>query len=422
MTTLQFCTTATRRQLARVRVLGDTIRRHHPESTFSILLVDDHDRTVGPEPAPLRLLWNEEIGLDPEEIHRLLLIHGPLFPNAIKPFLLEHIVLETGSPVLFLDSAIRLYGPLHDVGQAIADCGVVLTPHALSPYPLDGLGPDDTTILSAGTFNCGMIGVGPKGAAFLEFLESRLRRECIIDVQKMRVGEQRWLDLAPSYFPVLVLRDPGVNVAYWNLHERPLTLVDGHTYAGGVPLRAFNFDGYEADHPDLLSRHEGARSRVTFEREPFVSPLFAAYRAALIAHGEERARTISPAFDALPGGIPVDDTLRTVFRAAVAGAEKQGVAYPPDPFDLSQRPLFVKWCELTYRRAGLPVPDWSSAAKRGEEQPSAVATPVREPVPAEDDAAELLRRLAASSCDAIANLDGRLSALERQLGQFAPVE
>ena len=33
-------------------------------------------------------------------------------------------------------------------------------------------------------------------------------------------ADQRWLDFVPSYFEHHVLRDPGVNVAQWNLHER----------------------------------------------------------------------------------------------------------------------------------------------------------------------------------------------------------
>ena len=36
--------------------------------------------------------------------------------------------------------------------------------------------------------------------------------------------DQRWVDFVPSLFDHLILKDPGCNVAYWNLHGRELTL------------------------------------------------------------------------------------------------------------------------------------------------------------------------------------------------------
>ena len=37
--------------------------------------------------------------------------------------------------------------------------------------------------------------------------------------------DQRWLDLVPALFDdVHIVRDPGCNVAYWNLPERYVTL------------------------------------------------------------------------------------------------------------------------------------------------------------------------------------------------------
>ncbi|HVB05068.1 MAG TPA: hypothetical protein VNF07_02335 [Acidimicrobiales bacterium] len=409
MPPMQFCTTSSRRYLPYAKALGATIRRHMPESTLWILLTDDHHHEVDPASDPSRLLWNEELAFGDDELHRLFLIHADDYHLAIKPFLIHHVLHESGGPVMFIDSDIHLYGSLAHVGELIEEHGIVLTPHALTPYPLDDCGPDDTTILSAGTFNAGMIGVGEKGIGLIDFLESRLRRECYVDPARHRVSEQRWLDFAPSFFPLHVLRDTGVNVAYWNLHERPLTLRDGVIHAGEAPLRSYHFSGYDFANPGVLSRHAGPRARVTLAEQPIVAELCAGYREAILACGYESAQQIPVDFAELPGGIPVDPTLRAVFRAAVIGAEKQGLGYPPDPYDLAVRPLFQKWAELTYAAAKLPVPAW--ALQEG--------VPAAAPSGRGEVTEELLRRLASTSSAAIGNLDQRVAELERLLARLA---
>jgi hypothetical protein len=59
--------------------------------------------------------------------------------------------------------------------------------------------------------------------------------------------DQRWLDLlAASSADVKVLRDPGLNVAYWNLHERKLGLdARGQWTANDQPLKFFHFSGFD---------------------------------------------------------------------------------------------------------------------------------------------------------------------------------
>jgi hypothetical protein len=61
--------------------------------------------------------------------------------------------------------------------------------------------------------------------------------------------DQRWLDLlAASSYTVGVVRDPGFNVAYWNLHERKLALDDNGTWSvNKQPLKFFHFSGFDRE-------------------------------------------------------------------------------------------------------------------------------------------------------------------------------
>lgn len=429
MAPLQLCTISSRGYLPFARALAGSVRRYQPETTFRVLLADDLAHEVDGSAEPFEAVWNEDLGIDQAELHRMYLIHGPSFIAAIKPFYLEWVVEQTGAPTLYLDSDIRLYGSLGDLGEIIEQHGVLLSPHSLTPYPVDGCLPDDTLILSAGTFNAGMIGVSERGLPMMRFLQSRLRRECVVDTARMRVNEQRWLDFTPSYSPCHVLRDQGVNVAYWNLHERPLERVGGQLRAGSAPLRAFHFSGHDLAEPELVTRHTAGRGRVVFEGNPLLVELYADFRSAVLDAGWRPDVRGPVAYDELPGRIPVDETLRSLYRASVVGSESQGLDLPPDGYDLGQRPLFRAWAELAFHAVRQPVPAWaqggagSSHLARVPPGSDAASTPqpaVAQPQPSRaDDAGELVRQLARSTSAALANLNERLTDLECRLG--APV-
>jgi len=56
--------------------------------------------------------------------------------------------------------ALEISLPLDEVVRLTEAHGLVLTPHVLGPIPRDGLLPAETTILLAGMYNLGFIGVG----------------------------------------------------------------------------------------------------------------------------------------------------------------------------------------------------------------------------------------------------------------------
>lgn len=392
MKPLQFCTIASRQYLAHARALAQSIERTNPSSRLWVLLADDHRHEVQREREPFLGVWNEEIGIERNELHRMFLIHSGYFA-AIKPWFIEHVLRESGGPVLHIDSDTQVYDALDDIADAIESHGALVTPHIVSPYPLDGKLPDDTAILGAGTFNAGMIGVGSRGTALLTFLQSRLKRECLVDVAKMRVNEQRWLDFLPAFMGdnLCVLRDTGINAAYWNLHERPLSRVNGQVFAGEQPLRVYHFSGYELEHPDVLSRFAPAEvARVTIEAGSILAELCADYRRAI-----ERARngeTMMSSIECpqLPGDITLDDSLRAVYRASLLLAERTNDALPPDGYEISEREAFIAWARWAYPAAGLAVPAW--AAPPGLE--------------------DVVRRLVETTAQAVATIETRLALIE----------
>jgi hypothetical protein len=402
---LQFCTVASRQYLPYARALSRSIARTNPDATLWVLLADDLAHETDRDAELFHGVWNEELGIDPAELHRMYLIHKGDFLAAVKPYFLRHIVETTDEPALYIDSDIQVYADLGDIGERIADRGVVLFPHITGAFPLDGCLPDDTMILNAGTYQAGMIGVGPRGLEAMAFLETRLRRECCVNIAMARVNEQRWLDLLPSLFDVYVERDKGTDVAYWNLHERPLSRDGDRIFAGDRQLRAFHFSGYEFDRPDQLSKHNPTNPRISLATQPIVSELCAAYQDAVHAWGYETARGIPMGLDVLPDGRPIDERLRATYRDAVLAGDRGAAPYPPDPYNPSDAQAFAEW-----EARNSPATVAPSAA--------AAPTPTRTSA---DEAGELVRRLAASSAAALSNLDERLRFIEGRLSELQPV-
>ena len=93
--------------------------------------------------------------------------------------------------------------------------------------------------------------------------------------------DQRWVDFMPSLFSHHLLKDPGYNVAYWNLHERPLTaLTDGST-RGMCRCGSSTSAASTRQTPWLLSRHQGDRPRILLSERPVLAALCEDYAAAL---------------------------------------------------------------------------------------------------------------------------------------------
>ena len=145
--------------------------------------------------------------------------------------------------MLYFDPDIEIFGDVGHLADLAALHGVVVTPHHLRPLPRDGRTPTEADFLSRGIYNLGFIGtgVGAIDSGFLEFWKERLRRDGVVDYANMMFTDQRWIDFIDC-FPHHVVGDPGCNVAYWNISQRPLTrqgdVISGRRAAPGVlPLQ-----------------------------------------------------------------------------------------------------------------------------------------------------------------------------------------
>ena len=179
---------------------------------------------------------------------------------------------------------------------------------------------------------------------------------------RMMFTDQRWIDFVPSFFDHHILKDPGYNVAYWNLHGREVTsrrrpLSRRRSCRSGSSTSAASTSGK----PWLLSKHQGERPRVLLSERP-------ALRASVPRLRWRASR--QPGIDAEHGppvrlgraaaaASRIDDADAAAATGAALVAPEQGAApEPPDPFDAAQAGRVSRLVESRRPRAG---PDGSRA-------------------------------------------------------------
>jgi hypothetical protein len=358
-------TIVSRAYVPHARVLARSYTRNNPGLELWALLIDDLAESIDEEDEPFRVLRLADLNIEMREIHRMAMLFGGRLIAAIKPWVFEYFLQQGADSVVYIDSDFVIYHSLEELDEAARTHGVLVVPHILRPMPRDGRKPDETMVLGVGTFNAGMFGVGAHHEGFLEFLKVRLRRECRTDIEAMRVNEQRWLDFVPPLFPHYVVRDPGIDVAPWNIHERPLTKIGDRVLAGGVPLRAFHFSGFDPRMAAVLSaRDYWVRPRVDIAEQPVLREVVDDYRRCLLDAGFESFQGTPFAFDSLSDGSPIPASLRKLYADALEAADQSDGTEPPDPYDAAEAPAFEDWYRASYFAAGRKVP-WALDRSRG---------------------------------------------------------
>jgi len=329
---LHAVTIAARNYLAMARTVATSFTAANPDSDFTILVVDAQPDEI-PGTADYRVATPHDLPLNPTEFGRMAFLYDVTeLSTALKPWALEMLLHDGADVAVYLDPDIYVYSTLDEIELESLKHGIVLTPHTVSPMPRDGLRPSEADIMGAGIYNLGFIAVQQGNLDMLTWWQQRLRRDSISAPEQMLFTDQRWIDLVPGYFDHSVLRDPGYNVAYWNLDSRTITR-DGDNYAvNGAPLRFFHFSGYRPDTPWILSKYVADNPRVVLSEHPVVRQLCDGYAEQLRAHGMDRSEGTPYRFNRFQDGTPITPSLRRLYRAAVIEAEQNQTEFPPAPF------------------------------------------------------------------------------------------
>ena len=320
-----------------VRATAASFAEHHSGSRYFVLSIDAPDERQLRSDDCFEVLRPDDVGLSRDERAWLELIYTPLeLSCALKPVLLRRILADVDAAV-YLDADMLVYDSLAGIVQQAATTGVVLSPHALSPRTNPAMETDDD-LLSFGQFNAGFLAVGRAGREFLDWWAAKLARDCPDwdPASPRRYLDQRWLDLAVGYFNCAICRDPGVNLARWNLHQRDLQTSGDAYLVDGTPLRVFHFSAFDPANPSSIKRDSRWHPKIDPAHSPPLRRLAEDY-AERLKHAGWRPRVGERQLPEI-AGIRLTTPVRAALRAALTEAERLGVG-PKDGAEDPQRLL-----------------------------------------------------------------------------------
>lgn len=334
-------TSAAFNYIPKVRMLFESLRRHHPEFVLHLALADRMQPGIDLSKEPFDEVKSiDDLGIPGVNgwafCHRIVEL-----ATAIKPFMLQQLLeRDDCEKVLYMDPDTVAFSRLDDILQALDTHSLVLTPHLTKPEPtIEGVMDNEISCLKHGVYNLGFVGVkaDDEGKRFAKWWGDRIYQFCRDDIRNGLFTDQRWIDLVPAFFDSLkIMKSSRHNVATWNLRTREFR---GSRDAGytvdGEPLGFYHFTGFDSGaHNAMAEKNAGGNTAV---RE-----LIDWYTAATRELAKDPLAQVPWAFTKFSDGRVISQAQRIVFRD-----RPDLQALFPNPFDAS---TFLAWWDQQGRR------------------------------------------------------------------------
>jgi glycosyltransferase involved in cell wall biosynthesis len=314
------------------RTLLKSAKHFHPEADLYCFIVDremDFSNEITSEFKSINI-----ISLPIPDIQDFIFQYTILELNtAIKPWAIEHLLVLGKNTVCYIDPDICLYSRLEMVEEALcSNADIVLTPHLLAPID-DAKIPTELDIKKTGTYNLGFIGVkdSQNTRSFIRWWQGKLQHDCIVDIKNGIFVDQSWVDLVPALFSkTYILRDPGYNVAYWNIAQRKIQKRDDKYLVNGRPLAFFHYSGFDYTRPGDFSKHQNRFSLNSLDES--TRTLVLDYSNRLRLNGGDRYKKLAYTYAKYDDGFMISDFVRSLYRSDLRLQEE----YRGKPFSSSE--------------------------------------------------------------------------------------
>jgi len=262
-------TIATISYLPRAFVLASGFLKYNPDYKFLVFLLDPYDEHVN-------AFLHERVTCIPiADIDNNLLntLSGKLSVSEIsftlKSILSLHVIQKypEAACYIYLDADIAFYQSLLHAETLLRENDFLLTPHFTHPIKDDHI-PTELDILRTGLYNMGF-------AAFknTENVKNLLQwwkeRVMLFGKENHDLGlsaDQMWMSLTPLLFKNIgIIRNPGYNFAYWNIHERSISFKNEIPMVNeSYPLVFVHFADFDPEKPENFTNPKHfSRQKIT---------------------------------------------------------------------------------------------------------------------------------------------------------------
>lgn len=241
------------------QALFQSIKRHNSNFDFYIIISDEID--IQEDFVSSEYVVREAKSLGIPRFSELAFKYNITeLSTAIKPYVFSYLFeIKEYERAIYFDPDIYLYNSLDVIFEKLNQHDIVITPHFVTPELISSANAPETLTLFAGIYNLGFIAIknSEVGRNMIHWWENRLHKYCYADKFDALHVDQKWIDFVPALYgdKVLIVRDLGWNIAYWNIHEREINNEDGKILvrnrilaeAKGDELLFIHFSGFNVE-------------------------------------------------------------------------------------------------------------------------------------------------------------------------------
>jgi hypothetical protein len=299
--------------LAKARVLGHSLRRHHPEIRLHLMLADAVPEWLDLSREPFdSVIRIEDLGID--RWKSWAFGHSVVeLCTAVKPFAFRHLFgTRDAERYFYFDPDVVFFSRCDRLFDRLDEASIVMTPHVSEPdRNPSGVVDNEISSMAHGIYNLGFLGLrrDEVGRRLVEWWCDRLALFCHDDIPRGLFTDQRWMDFVPAFFEgCRIIRDPEFNVATWNYSTRAIT---------GSRESGFRVDGRPLGFHHYSGVDNGA-SRMMLEKYaqdvPAAWDLDAWYREECATHGQEETAALPWRFAYYDNGEKIEAKERILYR------------------------------------------------------------------------------------------------------------
>jgi len=218
-----------------------SVREHIPDAYFIVCLLEN------------------EIPFGNDQYFDEIVLAKDAWEGNFERFIFKHSIVEASTSVkgqffrylfnrfpdndkfIYLDPDTYVYSDFTELKELLQTRPIIVCPHLLKPGNIDM----ELSSTAHGVYNLGFLAVNnsPEAHSFIDWWAERLYLFCYDDKARGIFTDQKWIDLAPCFFDVEILKHDGYNFAPWSLLGCEVTNNDG-LCVNGKPLRFIHFSGY----------------------------------------------------------------------------------------------------------------------------------------------------------------------------------
>lgn len=343
------CTIVSLNYFAQAKGLMESVKKYNNDIDLYVLIVDKvEDSQVKTNlesfhQFPININYISDLEI--ENIESMAFKYDLVeFNTALKPYYLEALLNKYGyNSIIYLDSDILLFNSLDKVYDLLRENSIIITPHLISEE--EDINTDISKIddfLQYGVYNLGFIAIknDKNGKELLTWWKDKLCNKCFLSSEDFLAWDQKWMDFAPALFEsVYVLKDPGYNVAFWNIQKRFISKADNVFYVNNkYKLVFYHFSHYRLSRPDRIAQLEQEERCIRIADRPDLEELFRCYYNNVMKMDYNYYSKIAYGFSMFDNGEKIEKAYRTTYNKILYKAKKFG-----NPFTSSTENCFYNF-------------------------------------------------------------------------------